>query len=73
MRHIRLNRPQPATRRLDPPIARLLASGGHAVHCPLVVPQDPRRSALYESDRPWNSRLVSCLRPPDVGQMLMIA
>jgi len=61
MRDIRLHRSQPSTLRLDPSISRLLAGHCHDLHCTLIVPQDPRRSAVHKSDRTWNSRIVGHL------------
>jgi hypothetical protein len=61
MRDIRLHRSQPSTFRLDPSISRLLAGHRHDLYRPIIIPQDPRRSAIHQSNRSWYSRVVSHL------------
>jgi hypothetical protein len=47
MRDIRLHRPQSPTFRLDPPVSRLLAGHRHDLYRTIIIPQDPRRSAVH--------------------------
>jgi hypothetical protein len=64
MRDIRLHRPQPSTFRLDSSISGLLAGHRHGLHRTIIFPQDPRRSAVHQSDCSRYSRLVSHLQCP---------